>query len=278
MAEVEEQCRQMVGVMQKQLERAIAARSRVHWDPGQKSGRLHGAAMTRVIMGREDVFRRREVHNSKDVAVTLLIDCSGSMQGAGKIKVAAIAGYALASVIERIGIPCEVLGFTTFGSGTSAVPHDQLKRMEEEVHRMGRSYSRFEPIYMPIIKGFQERLTPQVKVRFPALYRRLTLKNNIDGECVEIAAQRLSKRREARKVLMVLSDGYPAAYGDRDEQDAHLKRVVLDTSKGGVECIGIGILDNSVKDYYPKHVILRTLEELPTAVMRELSRVLLSGD
>jgi cobalamin biosynthesis protein CobT len=232
--------------------------------------------MTRVIMGRDDVFRRREIHTSRDVAVTLLVDCSGSMDLRDKIAVAASAAFALACVVERIGIPCEVLGFTTYGFGEDSISREELRQMREEERRMGRVFSRYEPLYIPIIKGFGERLTPQVKVRFPALYRRLRLLNNIDGECVEIAAKRLAKRRETRKVLMVLSDGIPYGYGNPAEQGFHLKCVVEHIGKQGVECIGIGIMDESVRHYYPKAVVLNHLADLPTTVMREITQVLLA--
>lgn len=274
-AEVEDTTREMVGVMQKDLERAIAAQSRVRFTSGHRSGRLDGAAMTRVLMKREDVFRRKEVSKSRSTAVQLLVDCSGSMTEEKKIKVAAIAAFALVSVIERIGVACEVIGFTTYTWDY----YEARRRMEDitkEEARIGRKFSRVEPIYMPIIKGWNERLTPSVKCRFPALYcEGVELRNNIDGECLEYAAQRLLQRTEDRKIMIVLSDGYPAAYGNMSELSWHLQHTVKNIEKTGIEVVGIGIKSDDVRYYYHKHVVLHRVEELPAVVMKQLSAYLL---
>jgi len=92
-----------------------------------------------------------------------------------------------------------------------------------------------------------------------------------------VATQRLLKRPERRKILIVLSDGEPAFYGSGGGGLAkrHCKHAVEMAEKMGVETIGIGIMDDAVKHYYPKHVVLKKLEDLPGAVMGELKKILI---
>ena len=257
----------MVGPLQKDLERAISARSMSVWSAGHRSGRLHSANLSRLVVGDDRVFRRKHEATSKDVAVELVIDASGSMSGS-KIAIATQSAYALASVLERIGISCEVICFTT---GDIVADYDELRK---EAAKTGIKYSRVESIYMPILKAFNERMTTDVKERFGWLPHSRILANNIDGESIEIAARRLLKRRESGKVMMVLSDGAPAAGGGRG-LNKHLERAVDKITKAGVNVIGIGIQSSEVRKFYPKSMVLENVADLPGAVMKELRALIL---
>jgi cobaltochelatase CobT len=258
----------MVGPLQKDLERAIAARSMSTWESGRRSGRLHSANLSRLIVGDGRVFRRKTESVSKDVAVELVIDASGSMNGA-KIHLATQAAYALSSVLERIGIQHEVICFTT---GASEYSYSEFA---EEAEKIGRRFSRTESLYMPILKGFNERLKTNVKERFGWLPNSRILRNNVDGECVEIAARRLLSRREASKVMIVLSDGAPAADGSGDDLRVHLKQVIQKVSKAGVNVVGIGIKSGAVRQFYPKSIVIEDVTELPTRIIKELRHLLI---
>jgi cobalamin biosynthesis protein CobT len=213
------------------------------------------------------VFRKRHETTSKDVAVSLVIDCSGSMSGS-KIHTATQAAYALSSVLERIGISHEVVAFTT---GQPAASYGEL---EAEAKKIGRGFTRIEALYMPILKGFNERLKTEVKERFGWLPNSRVLRNNIDGECVEIAARRLMARRESGKVMIVLSDGAPACQGDMQALQRHLKQVVKNIEKAGVKTVGIGIESSEVTKFYPKNIVLHNVSELPDRVIKELRHLL----
>jgi cobalamin biosynthesis protein CobT len=259
----------MVGPMQKDLERAISARSLKRWSPGQRSGRVNPAALHRLSTGDDRVFRQRQEVLTKDVAVELVIDMSGSMSG-GKIHTAAKAAYALASTLDRIGITSEVICFTT-GGHSYLKSEDVLK--EEEM--LGRGFTRVEPLYMPILKGFDERMSTGVKQRFAWLPNCSSLANNVDGESVELAGMRLLRRKEKGKIMIVLSDGHPACYtSDYDGLNLHLKKVVERMSMSGVNMIGIGIKDDSVREFYPKAMVIHDVKELPPLIMRELRLLL----
>jgi cobaltochelatase CobT len=265
----------MVSPMQKDLERAISARSLSVYSAGHRSGRLHPSNLSRLAIktpaGFDDrVFRRRHDANSKDVAVELVIDASGSMNGS-KIHTAAQAAYALASTLERIGIKSDVICFTT---GEACAPWDVL---HDETEKIGRAYSRVESLYMPVLKSFDERMSTEVKKRFGWLPNANFMASNVDGECVEIAARRLLSRRETGKVMIVLSDGAPAASGGARGLEAHLKKVVQNTIKRGVNVIGIGIESSAVQKFYPKNMVLNNVEELPGAVMKELRTLIVQN-
>jgi cobalamin biosynthesis protein CobT len=269
LVELSDKVDHMVGPLQKDLERAIAARSLATWEAGRRSGRLHAANLARLAVDDGRVFRRRQESTSKDVAVELVVDVSGSMRGA-KVHLATQAAYALSSVLERIGISNEVICFTT---GRPAVDYETLN---EEIRKIGRSFTRVESLYMPILKSFNERLKTDVKERFGWLPNSRILRNNIDGECLEVAARRLLARREAGKVMIVLSDGAPNANGDAYALATHLKKVVGDIAKTGINIVGIGIMTDKVQKFYPKNLVINNVNELPDRVVRELKHLLLT--
>jgi cobalamin biosynthesis protein CobT len=187
-----------------------------------------------------------------------------------KIHTAAQAAYALASVLDRLNIKNEVIGFTTKEIGGSA-----MKELHDTTSKTGIRFSRIEGIYMPILKGYEERMTVNVKERFGWLPNTNILRSNVDGESVEAAARRLIARREASKVMLVLSDGYPAAAGSRGDLEQHLKRVVKDVSSAGVRVVGIGIQSDAVNKFYPKSLVIQKVEDLPAVVIKELRHLLM---
>lgn len=257
----------MLGPMQKDFERAMAAKSASSWSTGHRTGRLNPSALARLTtFGDDRAFRRRHVTESKDVAVTLFVDCSGSMSGS-KIRTAAYAAYGLSSVLDRMNITHEVLGFTTHC--------DMPPEMTSEAARLGIRYARNEAIYIPIIKGFPERVSTEAKKRFASLVNADWLSENVDGESIQIAARRLSVRKEKRKILMVLSDGNPACPGDRAQLDAHLRKSARDIENSGIDLVAIGIQSEAPKSYYRKSVVLNNINDLPSAVIGQIRNLLI---
>lgn len=279
--ELDEQTRAMTGVMQKDIERMMAAQSRVFNVGGRRSGRLNSSGLHRLLAGDDRVFAKREEIRAKDTAVMLLSDCSGSMSGA-PMATAMSASYALAQVLERCNIPAECMGFTTSNgyafksTDRPVVSAADIQRLNVEKNadeqRTGVAFSRFIPIYMPIFKEFHERLNVDVKKRFA--YQRSVQPNmggNIDGESLEYAAMRLMKRKENRKVIIVLSDGFPAGANNDDE---HLKYMTERLTAAGIDLVGIGIKSNAVERFYENSIVLHEIADLPKAVMGELKKIL----
>lgn len=270
---VEDPVANMVNVIQKDLERAISARSLAVWENGTRTGRLHSGGLAKLVVRNDPrVFRRKHESHSKDVAVCLLDDCSGSMSGQ-KVLMAAQASFALSQTLERLQIKHEVLGFTT-----GSTDERTYREMLEDQRTSGIQYTRIESLYMPIIKAFNERLTTDVRKRFGWLPHMDTMRSNVDGECVRIAARRLLARREAGKVLMVLSDGMPAsASPDSGAVTQDLKDAVIEVEKAGIKVIGIGIMSNAVERFYRKRVLVNNINDLPTTVIKELRGMLLAN-
>lgn len=255
---IETQVNSMTGAIQKNLERAIAADSIAIWTSGHRKGKLYNPVLARLLMGDDRVFRKKQVGRSKDVAVSLVVDCSGSMYRDSKIRNAVIAAYAFCSVLTNMGIACEVIGFTTLN-----VECDY-------------AYSRIGAIYMPIFKSFTDQWDMSAKRRtiYPCENKQM-LKNNVDGECVQIAANRLLARPEAGKIMIVLSDGQPAADGVNLDLESHLQSTLEDLEKR-IKIIGIGIQSDSVADYYKNYVVLDQVEDLPKTVIQKVKSLLLS--
>lgn len=225
-----------------------------------------------------------------DTVVGLLVDNSGSMEEDGKLNLALVAATAFCQTLERVGIKHEVLGFTTRSDlvthyyskpGTKPViTREVFERIQEDAKKLGREFSHTDAVQMVVYKTFDETYR-KTRLRFASMREEMGDSKpircwaNIDGESVELAAQRLLMRREQRKVLLVFSDGYPAATGNSAHLQGHLKTTVKACEARGIETLGVGIMSDSVLGYYPKSVVVRNASHLPTVVMKELTRMLI---
>lgn len=260
----------MVGPISKDLERAMRAKSLASWESGLRKGKLNSSALSRLSMGDDRVFRKKHQNITNDVAVSLVVDASGSMSG-GKIHTAAASAYALSSVLDRLKISHEVICFTTGSIENGA-------EMQAQERKYGIKYSRYESLYMPIVKGFDERVDTEIRKRFAWLPNVSFLRNNIDGECVDIAHRRLRMRKEKGKIMIVLSDGCPAGHSGtgHGSLSKHLKDVVEGIERSGTKVIGIGINSSEVTKFYKKSVVVKDVSELPKGVITELRTMLMA--
>lgn len=262
----------MIGPMQKDIERLVLAKKRSAWEPGRKSGRLNPGALHRLSAGDPRVFRKKIEHRMKNTAVELVIDLSGSMQG-DKVTIAMHCGFALAMTLERCKIPTEVFGFTTppYGQGYSGDGQAELHASEG---RIGRQYSIQSPPSHKLFKGFGQRMTSEVSSKFADMAtQQRDMMGNCDPVAIEVGLRRILQRPEERKIMMVLSDGHPAYFGADDGHD-RMRELIAMGERAGVETIGIGIMDDAVKQFYRKHLVLQSVSELPRAVMGEMRRIL----
>lgn len=276
---MEGEIKQHIAPVQRALANAFESRNRTFQMHGKRSGRLSGPSLHRLVSNDERVYFQNKEARTRDSAVQLVIDISGSMSGA-KVRLAAQVGWAVTEVLDRLKVHCEVICFTQegLGWGTSRKA-GPFKDYDEEMGKSGAKFTRAGPIYMPIIKSWDEpHFTQMHKRHFTRMGNsQLRMQGNVDGESIQYAALRLLKQKEPGKVMIVLSDGQPAGDGDHHKFVAHLKQSVKDIERSGINVMGIGIMDSSVKNYYPKHVVVNKLEDLAGTVMGKIRDALLKS-
>lgn len=225
---------------------ALQTRSRDRYEYGQHRGKIHNGSLHRLM--REDkpkVFRKRVVSDTLDTAVCLLVDCSGSMSGS-KFDMACCGAGALSEALKPLNIPFTTLGFTNHADRRDA------------------------PMIW-VFNDFGERVpTKELVARFSLASGLLW--ENTDGDAIAYAHAQLSKRKEKRKVLIVLSDGTPAGRTWAGDVRPYTKDVISSAEKAGIDVYGIGICDRNVTDYYKKHEVVHDLEDLSRTILTVVNR------
>mgnify|MGYP003396869614 CR=1 FL=1 len=279
MTNMEESIEGMVGPVARQLERAFTARNKSLWQQGQTKGKMSSGNLYRLTAGDDKIFKKKIEHRTSDIAVSLVVDCSGAMSGR-KIYTAMCAAWVVSEVLTKLGVDNEVIGFTTMHYESD---HAQsLYRELSKEYDHGRSWDRCEPIRMPVFKAFSERFGIEQKKRM-ASYMHIngSLKNNVDGESVQYAYDRLAKQaskgKPKGKTMIVFSDGMPAAAMSSSKLNNHLKEVVKRMEKEGTNVVGVGICSDSVQHFYRKNVKMDNVEELPGIVLTQLRDALLAA-
>jgi cobaltochelatase CobT len=240
------------------------------WDFDQEEGLLDAARLARVIVspGHSLSYKVEQEQEFKDTVVTLLIDNSGSMRGR-PISIAAISADILARTLERCGVKVEILGFTTrawkggqsrekwLADGRPANPgrlndlrHIIFKQADEPMRRARRSLG--------------------------LMMREGLLKENIDGEALLWAHERLLARTEDRRILMVISDGAPVddstlSVNSAGYLESHLRKVIEWIEKvSPVQLVAIGI-GHDVTRYYKRAVTIMDVEQLGGTIIEQLA-------
>lgn len=264
----------LVNTMKAKLRRALMAKETRDWDFGREFGKLDTKRLVVGSLGAPTVYKQRKERLEMDTAVHFLIDLSGSM-GGQKIQVARDATVAFSECLEGTQIRYQVTGFCN--SSLPSQLHEQYKRAS----RTSQKYHRVEPLSLFKFKDFNTNL--QLSKGSINAIGQCAGGNNSDRDAVIWAYHELMQRPEKRKILFVLSDGQPANdtinvhdYG-RDPLVAGLKMAIDECGRNGVECVGIGILTDHVKDIYPKSVSIRKVEDLSGAIFVQLSNLLTGG-
>ena len=255
--------RSETAVMRRRLERTLLAQQNRDWNPAQETGRLDSRRLGSVLTGNVHVFKTRTDVPDMDTAVTILCDLSGSMAGT-RAELTQQMVISLALIMERVNVSFEVLGFN---SRTGQVTRK----------RRHRGATRTEPIDYYVFKSYDENIW-QAKGAL-GFMKRCAGGMNCDGEAVLWAYHRLAKRLEKRRILMVLSDGQPAATLNGASANWHLREVVkFVAEKKDVEFLGIGIQSSAVKRYYPRYVVVNNLNDLAGEAIDQLGQLLLGND
>jgi cobaltochelatase CobT len=253
-----------VNTMKARLRRALMAAERRDWDFGREQGKLDSKRLVAGYIGAPNVYKVRKDRNEFDTAVHFLVDLSGSM-GGDKIQVACESMVALAECLEGTGIKYQISGFEN--------PH-QFSGFD---FKNGGSYERIEALACYKYKRWEQPLT-SAKGTIAAI-RNSAGYNNSDRDAILWAYSELKTRPEKRKILFVLSDGQPYNYKHRSTTSLEkaLKSAVEDVRKAGVECVGIGIKDDTVLKIYGRAVSIKSVDELSGAAFNQLSNILTGG-
>ena len=252
------------------LQRQLLAKQNRAWEFDLEEGLLDSSKLPRIIMDPYNSlsFKKEKDLDFKDTVVTLLIDNSGSMRGR-PITIAAICADILSRTLERCSVKVEILGFTTknWKGGQS----------REYWNNKGKPKTpgRLNDLRHIIYKGADTHWR-QAKNNLGLMLKEGLLKENIDGEAISWAFNRIKRRKEERKILMIISDGAPVddstlSVNSGDFLEKHLKKMVkFIEDKSEIEILAIGI-GHDVSRYYNKAIKISDVNELGDVMISQLS-------
>ncbi|MFC6621614.1 cobaltochelatase subunit CobT [Novosphingobium panipatense] len=252
------------------LQRRLMAQQNRSWDFDQEEGLLDAARLARVVVspGQSLSYKIERDVEFKDTVVTLLLDNSGSMRGR-PISIAAISADVLARTLERCGVKVEILGFTTraWKGGQSR----EAWLANGKPQHPGRLNDLRHIVYKKADEPWR-----RAKKNLGLMMREGLLKENIDGEALLWAHNRLLARQEDRRILMVISDGAPVddstlSVNSAGYLEAHLRRVIeWIEGKSPVQLVAIGI-GHDVTRYYRRAVTIMDAEQLGGTMIEQLA-------
>jgi len=261
-----------IGKLANRLQRLLLAKQNTSWNFNLEEGILDNSRLHRVIAspGYPLSFKQETENDFKDTIVTLLIDNSGSMRGRS-ISLAAICADIIGSTLERCQVKTEILGFTTkhWKGGDSK----KLWIINGNSSNPGRLNDIRHIIYKSADNSWRRS-----RKYFGAMLREGLLKENVDGEALAWSHDRLLKRHEERKILIVISDGAPVddstlSANREDFLDNHLREIISKIEKDSpveLQAIGIG---HDVTKYYKNALTINRAEELGEVLLEELTKL-----
>ncbi|MCW1952373.1 MAG: cobaltochelatase subunit CobT [Octadecabacter sp.] len=259
-----------VSRLANKLQRRLQAQQNRSWSFDQEEGILDAGRLARVVANPTTPlsFKVEQDTEFRDTCVTLLLDNSGSMRGR-PISIAAICADVLARTLERCSVKVEILGFTTKAWKGGLSREEWLA--EGRPQQPGRLNDLRHIIYKRADAPWRRS-----RDNLGLMMKEGLLKENIDGEALEWAHRRIVARQEARKVLMVISDGAPVddstlSVNPANYLEKHLRDVIAMVEKRkAVELIAIGI-GHDVTRYYDKAVTITDVEQLAGAMTEQLA-------
>ena len=260
----------LITKLANKLQRQLLAKQNRAWDFDLEEGLLDSSKLTRVVMDPYNSlsFKKEKDFEFKDTIVTLLIDNSGSMRGR-PITIAALCADILSRTLERCSVKVEILGFTTKNwkggncrdiwnnSGKPKKP-GRLNELRHIIYKSGDAPWR------------------KSKNNLGLMLKEGLLKENIDGEAILWAYNRIKKRNEERKILMIISDGAPVddstlSVNPGNYLEKNLRDIIGEIEKKDeIELIAIGI-GHDVSRYYNKAVTIMDVDQLGEVLLNQLS-------
>lgn len=272
-AYLDAQLKGLQGIVTKlanRLQRRLMAQQNRSWDFDQEEGLLDAARLARVVIspGHSLSYKIERDVEFKDTIVTLLIDNSGSMRGR-PISIAAISADVMARTLERCGVKTEILGFTTraWKGGQSR----EAWLAGGKPAQPGRLNDLRHIVYKKADEPYRH-----ARRNLGLMMREGLLKENIDGEALLWAHQRLLGRQEDRRILMVISDGAPVddstlSVNNAGYLELHLRKVIdWIERQSPVQLVAIGI-GHDVTRYYRRAVTIMDVEQLGGTMIEQLA-------
>ena len=264
------QLKNFISKLANKLQRKLLAKQNRSWNFDLEEGSLDTSKLPRIIMDPFNslTFKKEKDIEFKDTLVTILIDNSGSMRGK-PISVAAICADILSRTLERCAVKVEILGFTTkhWKGGLS-----REKWMKNEKPTLpGRLNDLRHIIYKSADTPWR-----QAKNNMGLMLKEGLLKENIDGEALKWAYNKINRRKEDRKILMVISDGAPVddstlSTNTSDFLESNLKKTVKwIENKTNIELLAIGI-GHDVTRYYNQAVKITDIQDLGDVMINQLT-------
>ena len=254
------------------LQRRLMAQQSRSWEFDQEEGMLDAARLARVVVNPEHSLSYKVERDTefRDTVVTLLLDNSGSMRGR-PISIAAISADILARTLERCGVKVEILGFTTRAWKGGQSREKWLS--DGRPPHPGRLNDLRHIVYKKADEPWR-----RARRSLGLMMREGLLKENIDGEALLWAHNRLIGRVEERKVLMVISDGAPVddstlSVNSGTYLERHLRQVIAwIEARSPVELVAIGI-GHDVTRYYGRAVTIMDAEQLGGTMIDQLAQL-----
>ena len=259
-----------VSRLANKLQRRLQAQQNRSWEFDREEGILDAGRLARVVANPTTPlsFKVEKDTEFRDTIVTLLLDNSGSMRGR-PISIAAICADVLARTLERCNVKVEILGFTTRAWKGGQAREVWLN--EGRPQQPGRLNDLRHIVYKSADAPWR-----RTRDNLGLMMKEGLLKENIDGEALEWAHRRMVNRREARKILMVISDGAPVddstlSVNPANYLEKHLRDVIAMVEKRKmVELLAIGI-GHDVTRYYDRAVTITDVEQLAGAMTEQLA-------
>jgi cobaltochelatase CobT len=259
-----------VSRLANKLQRRLQAQQNRSWEFDREEGILDAGRLARVVANPTTPlsFKVEKDTEFRDTVVTLLLDNSGSMRGR-PISIAAICADVLARTLERCNVKVEILGFTTRAWKGGQSREQWLNQGREQ------QPGRLNDLRHIVYKG-ADAPWRRTRANLGLMMKEGLLKENIDGEALEWAYRRMMGRHEARKILMVISDGAPVddstlSVNPANFLEKHLRDVIAMVEKRKqVELLAIGI-GHDVTRYYERAVTITDVEQLAGAMTEQLA-------
>jgi hypothetical protein len=237
----------------QQVRKLIQIRSKAQMQYGVKKGKLDQSRLSRICFNapgfNERVFKNKIENKMLDAAVTVLVDMSGSMGGT-KVQYALASTLLVNEVCSTLNVPIEILGFTDgYSPGMDIAP------------------------VMFVYKNFSDLKIDNERIKGCFSISSLFMFGNPDGENILWAHDRLVKRKEKKKLMIVMSDGSPAASKPSNGLESFTLKVIREIEASrNVDIYGLGLCSNSVDYFYKSRSVVNNPEDIPSKLLELIER------